>query len=90
MTVVLDAVAQSHGTSTVIDSLSVALRPGTTALPGPNGADKTTLLRTLATVLPPRNGRSRIDEVEVSGERSAGRSATGSAICRRTSAPIRR
>ncbi|MFI7433359.1 ATP-binding cassette domain-containing protein [Micromonospora haikouensis] len=71
MTVVLDAVSQGYGMSTVIDSLSVALRPGITALLGPNGAGKTTLLRTLATVLPPRNGRIRIDDVEVSGERSA-------------------
>ncbi|MFC8850031.1 MULTISPECIES: ATP-binding cassette domain-containing protein [unclassified Micromonospora] len=71
MTVVLDALSQGYGTSTVIDSLSVALQPGITALLGPNGAGKTTLLRTLATVMPPRNGRICIDEVEVSSERSA-------------------
>ncbi|MFF3867200.1 ATP-binding cassette domain-containing protein [Micromonospora sp. NPDC001898] len=67
----LDALSQGYGTSTVIDSLSVALRPGITALLGPNGAGKTTLLRTLATVMPPRNGRICIDELEISGERSA-------------------
>ncbi|MER7169589.1 ATP-binding cassette domain-containing protein [Micromonospora sp. NPDC000207] len=71
MSVVLDAVAQGYGTSTVIDRLSATLQPGVTALLGPNGAGKTTLLRTLATVLPPKNGRIRIDGVEVSGERSA-------------------
>lgn len=71
MSVVLDSLSQGYGTSTVIDSLSVTLRPGITALLGPNGAGKTTLLRTLATVMPPRNGRIRIDDVEVSGERSA-------------------
>jgi ABC-2 type transport system ATP-binding protein len=71
MSVVLDALAQGYGTSTVIDSLSVTLRPGITALLGPNGAGKTTLLRTLATVMPPRGGRIRIDDVEIDGERSA-------------------
>lgn len=71
MSVVLDSLSQGYGTSTVIDRLTVTLRPGITALLGPNGAGKTTLLRTLATVMPPRNGRIRIDDVEVSGERSA-------------------
>ncbi|MDG4766781.1 ATP-binding cassette domain-containing protein [Solwaraspora sp. WMMD406] len=71
MSVVLDELAQGYATSTVIENLSVTLRPGITALLGPNGAGKTTLLRTLATIMPPRNGRIRIDDVEIDGERSA-------------------
>ncbi|MFC4149036.1 ATP-binding cassette domain-containing protein [Micromonospora mangrovi] len=73
MSVVLDALAQGYGTTTVIDNLTVTLRPGITALLGPNGAGKTTLLRTLATVMPPRNGVIRIDDIAVDGERSARR-----------------
>ena len=73
MSIVLDGLSQGYGTSTVIDRLSLVLRPGITALLGPNGAGKTTLLRTLATVMPPRNGRINIGDVEISGERSARR-----------------
>ncbi|GAB3144445.1 ABC transporter ATP-binding protein [Micromonospora sonneratiae] len=73
MSVVVDALAQGYGTSTVIDNLSITLRPGLTALLGPNGAGKTTLLRTLATVMPPRNGVVRIDDIEIDSERSARR-----------------
>ncbi|MDG4765521.1 ATP-binding cassette domain-containing protein [Solwaraspora sp. WMMD406] len=69
----LDGLAQGYGTSTIIENLSVTLRPGITALLGPNGAGKTTLLRTLATIMPPRNGRILIDDVEIDGERSARR-----------------
>lgn len=71
MTIVLDALTQGYGKSTIIDDLSVTLQPGITALLGPNGAGKTTLLRTLATVMPPRNGRIRIDDFEIDDERSA-------------------
>lgn len=71
MSVVLDALAQGYGRTTVIDRISTTLRPGVTALLGPNGAGKTSLLRTLATIMPPRNGVIRIDDVAVTNERSA-------------------
>lgn len=71
MSVVLDAVSQGYGTSTVIDRLSATLQPGITALLGPNGAGKTTLLRTLATIMPPRTGTIRINDIEIRSERSA-------------------
>jgi ABC-2 type transport system ATP-binding protein len=73
MSVMLDNVAQGYGTTTVIDRITVTLRPGVTALLGPNGAGKTTLFRTLATILPPRAGRIVIDDVEIDGEQAARR-----------------
>jgi ABC-2 type transport system ATP-binding protein len=71
MSVVLEAMAQGYGTTTVIDSFTATIDPGITALLGPNGAGKTTLLRTLATIMPPRNGIIRIADVEIRNERSA-------------------
>ncbi|QSB17523.1 ATP-binding cassette domain-containing protein [Natronosporangium hydrolyticum] len=67
----LDSVAQGYGRSTVLEAVSLTLRPGVTALLGPNGAGKTTLLRTLATIKPPRNGRIYVDDIQVTGEKSA-------------------
>lgn len=71
MSVILEAVGQGYGRTTVIDGFSASLRPGITALLGPNGAGKTTLLRTLATIMPPWRGRICIDGVAVRDERSA-------------------
>jgi ABC-2 type transport system ATP-binding protein len=73
MSVVLDAVSQGYGSTTVIDNLSATLAPGVTALLGPNGAGKTTLLRTLATIVPPRSGVMIFDGIPVRDERSARR-----------------
>jgi len=73
MNVVLDDLLQGYAGNTVINRLSLTLRPGVTALLGPNGAGKTTLLRTLATTLPPRAGTVSFDGVVLEDERSARR-----------------
>jgi iron complex transport system ATP-binding protein len=45
------------GDTTVLNGVSVELRPGWTAIVGPNGAGKSTLLRALAGLLPRRAGQ---------------------------------
>lgn len=51
---------QGYGSKTVLH-VDLQLSPGLTGLLGPNGAGKTTPLRTLATVVPPREGRLELD-----------------------------
>jgi len=47
----------------VLDQLSIAAQPGEVlGLIGPNGVGKTTLLRTLARLLPPRRGKVYLDD----------------------------
>jgi polar amino acid transport system ATP-binding protein len=49
----------------VLDGIDVAVKPGgITAIVGPSGGGKTTLLRALALVTPPDTGTVRIDERE--------------------------
>ena len=43
-----------------VDGVSIELGPGVFGLLGPNGAGKTSLLRMLATVLPPSSGQMRL------------------------------
>ena len=52
----VDAVTKRFGPVEAISNLSVALRPGTIGLVGPNGAVKTTLIRMLMGLLAPDSG----------------------------------
>jgi ABC-2 type transport system ATP-binding protein len=54
--VVLTGVHRSFGKNKAVDGVSLELGPGIVGLLGPNGAGKTSLLRVLATVLPPTSG----------------------------------
>jgi ABC-type multidrug transport system ATPase subunit len=49
----LTDVTRSFGESKAVDGVSLQAGPGVLGLLGPNGAGKTSLLRMLATVLPP-------------------------------------
>jgi ABC-2 type transport system ATP-binding protein len=51
---------RSFGKNKAVDGVSVELGPGVFGLLGPNGAGKTSLLRMLATVLPPSSGQIRL------------------------------
>jgi ABC-type multidrug transport system ATPase subunit len=56
----LTSVTRSFGASKAVDGVSLQAGPGVLGLLGPNGAGKTSLLRMLATVLPPSSGGIRL------------------------------
>ena len=57
MNVTLADVHRSFGKNKAVDGVSLELGTGVFGLLGPNGAGKTSLLRMLATVLPPSSGQ---------------------------------
>src|ERR1700745_2791282 len=69
----LDRVRLSYTGTPVIDELSLAVRPGEIlVLPGPSGCGKSTVLRALAGLLRPDDGRVLADGADVtttSGDR---------------------
>ena len=71
MTLLLDRVSQTYGTTRVLDVFDLDLDHGVVGLLGPNGAGKTTLLRTMATVMPPTSGGVTINNHLVENERGA-------------------
>jgi ABC-2 type transport system ATP-binding protein len=60
MNVELTSVTRSFGGNTAVDGVSLQAGPGVLGLLGPNGAGKTSLLRMIATVLPPSSGGIRL------------------------------
>jgi ABC-type multidrug transport system ATPase subunit len=58
----LTDVSKSFGHNRAVDGVSLEAGPGVLGLLGPNGAGKTSLLRMLATVLPPTSGTVRLLE----------------------------
>ena len=60
MNVELTGIHRSFGKNNAVDGVSLELGPGVFGLLGPNGAGKTSLLRMLATVLPPSSGEIRL------------------------------
>jgi ABC-2 type transport system ATP-binding protein len=73
----LSDVTRKFGRNTAVDGVSLEVGPGVFGLLGPNGAGKTSLLRMLATVLPPSSGTVRLLD------RDPGRPATRREIRRR-------
>lgn len=55
----LDGIARTFGRRAVLHDVSFTLQPGITGLLGQNGAGKSTMLKILATVLPPTRGQVR-------------------------------
>ncbi len=60
MNIELTSVSRSFGKNRAVDGVSLEAGPGVLGLLGPNGAGKTSLLRMLATVLPPSAGGIRL------------------------------
>ena len=60
MNIELIHVSRSFGKNKAVDGVSLEAGPGVFGLLGPNGAGKTSLLRMLATVLPPSSGQLRL------------------------------
>jgi ABC-2 type transport system ATP-binding protein len=58
----LTGVSRSFGRNKAVNGVSLEAGPGVFGLLGPNGAGKTSLLRMLATVLPPSSGEIRLLE----------------------------
>jgi ABC-2 type transport system ATP-binding protein len=56
----LTSVTRSFGGTKAVDGVNLPVGPGVLGLLGPNGAGKTSLLRMLATVLPPSSGEIRL------------------------------
>jgi ABC-2 type transport system ATP-binding protein len=56
----LTDLARTFGRNRVVDGVTLAADVGVFGLLGPNGAGKTSLLRMLATVLPPSDGQLRL------------------------------
>jgi ABC-2 type transport system ATP-binding protein len=73
----LTSVSRSFGKNRAVDGVSLEAGLGVLGLLGPNGAGKTSLLRMLATVLPPSSGGIRLLE------RDPGRTADRREIRRR-------
>ena len=90
MNIELTDLTRNFGRIAAVDGVTLTLGPGVLGLLGPNGAGKTSLLRMLATVLPPSSGRRSCWTGTRKAPPLAGRSGAGSATCRRTSATIPR
>ena len=60
MNIEMTDVTRTFGRSRAVDGVTLAVGPGVFGLLGPNGAGKTSLLRMLATVLPPSSGTVRL------------------------------
>ncbi len=77
MNIELSDITRKFGRNTAVDGVNLEAGPGVFGLLGPNGAGKTSLLRMLATVLPPSSGTLRLLD------RDPGRPATRREIRRR-------
>jgi ABC-2 type transport system ATP-binding protein len=60
MNVELTDLTRRFGRTTAVSGVTLEVGPGVFGLLGPNGAGKTSLLRMLATVIPPTSGRLRL------------------------------
>src|SRR5687768_7680112 len=61
-------VVAGYGEFMILNNLSLAAKRGKiTLLLGPNGAGKSTVLKTLFGMLKPRQGRIRLDGVDITG-----------------------
>jgi ABC-2 type transport system ATP-binding protein len=73
-----DGLTKWFGDRTVVDQLTFSVEPGEAlGLLGPNGADKSTTLKMLVTLLPPSARTARVAGFDIVGEPAAVRRAIG-------------
>ena len=60
MNVEITGLTRRFGRTTAVAGVDLQAGPGVFGLLGPNGAGKTSLLRMMATVIPPTSGRLRL------------------------------
>lgn len=65
-----DAVVKRHGSILAVDDVSVAVRPGVTAIIGPNGAGKSTLLAAIGRLVGMDAGTVTVNDLDVTTTRS--------------------
>ncbi len=77
----LDGVVAGYGAVEILHGVSLTVEPGAvTALVGGNGAGKTTIMRTIAGVLPVRAGRLLLRGEEITATRPSARVDAGIAL----------
>lgn len=89
MNIEISDLTRRFGRNQAVAGVNLEAGPGVFGLLGPNGAGKTSLLRMMATVIPPTSGRLRLLDATLALSTSAGRSGAGSGTFPRTSAPTR-
>ena len=80
MTAILEArkLSASYGTNLVLDSIQIEIHPGqVVGLMGRNGMGKTTLIRSLLGLLPPRAGTVLLDGIDATGMKPFQRARAG-------------
>ena len=80
MTAILEArkLSASYGTNLVLDSIQIEIHPGqVVGLMGRNGMGKTTLIRSLLGLLPPRAGTVLLDGTDATGMKPFQRARAG-------------
>ena len=89
MNVEITGLTRRFGRTMAVAGVDLQAGPGVFGLLGPNGAGKTSLLRMMATAIPPTSGRCGCSAAIPAATARGGRSGAGSATCRRTSATTR-
>ncbi len=83
MNVEITGLTRRFGRTMAVAGVDLQAGPGVFGLLGPNGAGKTSLLRVMATAVPPTSGRVRLLRPPIPAPASRGaRSGAGSATCR--------
>ncbi|NYF15441.1 iron complex transport system ATP-binding protein [Microbacterium sp. AK009] len=68
--ILTEQVTKRHGALVAVDDVTLALRPGVTAIIGPNGAGKSTVLAAIGRLVGTSGGRITVDGMDVATTRT--------------------
>ena len=69
----IESLTRRFGVFTAVDSLTITANAGEVfGLPGSNGADKSTTIKMLTTLLPPTSGEARVGGFSITKEPAGG------------------